>query len=211
MQRKFAQKRSFFAGCSAPCCGCYDGSSPALRRWPSAACRSETPLLAPFIYKCIILPRQARDKHRENSKKEWRFAQWLALTERLISYLPALGVSCLCVTVWRTQRETRRLYALAEEGEAAAPTTSTTTASAGGGGRGNKHCIDYWHREPGLRKKIDNLQANIETMDGVVERLVMCLLKLHSAFAVSAAVMTLLVLVLVLVVLLLLLLLLLLR
>ena len=23
--------------------------------------------------KCIILPRQARDKHRENSKKEWRF------------------------------------------------------------------------------------------------------------------------------------------
>jgi hypothetical protein len=24
--------------------------------------------------KCIVLPRQARDKHRENSKKEWRFA-----------------------------------------------------------------------------------------------------------------------------------------
>jgi hypothetical protein len=24
--------------------------------------------------KCIILPRQARDKHRENSQKEWRFA-----------------------------------------------------------------------------------------------------------------------------------------
>ena len=23
--------------------------------------------------KCIVLPRQARDKHRENSKKEWRF------------------------------------------------------------------------------------------------------------------------------------------
>jgi hypothetical protein len=23
--------------------------------------------------KCIILPRQAREKHRENSKKEWRF------------------------------------------------------------------------------------------------------------------------------------------
>jgi hypothetical protein len=26
-----------------------------------------------FYIKCIILPRQARDKHRENSKKEWRF------------------------------------------------------------------------------------------------------------------------------------------
>ena len=25
--------------------------------------------------KCIILPRQARDKHREISKKEWRFVQ----------------------------------------------------------------------------------------------------------------------------------------
>ena len=31
----------------------------------------KTPLFAPFIYKCIILPRQARDKHRENSQKEW--------------------------------------------------------------------------------------------------------------------------------------------
>eukprot|EP01046_Picozoa_sp_COSAG06_P031581 COSAG06_NODE_3084_length_5880_cov_3.762325_3_plen_85_part_00 len=27
-------------------------------------------LLKPFIYIMIILPRQARDKHRENSKKE---------------------------------------------------------------------------------------------------------------------------------------------
>ena len=34
----------------------------------------ETPLLRHFYTKCIILPRQARDKHRENSKKEWRFA-----------------------------------------------------------------------------------------------------------------------------------------
>ena len=25
--------------------------------------------------KCVILPRQARDKHRENSKKEWRFCR----------------------------------------------------------------------------------------------------------------------------------------
>jgi hypothetical protein len=34
----------------------------------------ETALFAPFLYiKCIILPRQARDKHRENSKKEWHF------------------------------------------------------------------------------------------------------------------------------------------
>ena len=28
-----------------------------------------------FILKVMILPRQARDKHRENSKKEWRFPQ----------------------------------------------------------------------------------------------------------------------------------------
>ena len=37
-----------------------------------------TPLFAmPFIYKMIIiLPRQARDKHREHTlKKEWRFSQ----------------------------------------------------------------------------------------------------------------------------------------
>ena len=30
----------------------------------------ETRLLEPFIYKIIILPRQARDEHRENSKKD---------------------------------------------------------------------------------------------------------------------------------------------
>ena len=36
----------------------------------------KTPLFAmPFIYKTNILPRQARDKHRENSKKEVRFSQ----------------------------------------------------------------------------------------------------------------------------------------
>ena len=34
----------------------------------------ETRLFAPFIHKMIILPRQARDEHRENSKKEWLFA-----------------------------------------------------------------------------------------------------------------------------------------
>ena len=28
-----------------------------------------------YIYETIILPRQARDKHRENSKQEWRFSQ----------------------------------------------------------------------------------------------------------------------------------------
>ena len=31
--------------------------------------RSETPFLRRFYLKCIILPRQARDKHKENSKK----------------------------------------------------------------------------------------------------------------------------------------------
>ena len=30
----------------------------------------ETRLFAPFIYKMIVLPRQARDKHRENSIKD---------------------------------------------------------------------------------------------------------------------------------------------
>jgi hypothetical protein len=34
----------------------------------------ETPLFEPFIYKCIILPRQARDKDRETLKKGWRFS-----------------------------------------------------------------------------------------------------------------------------------------
>jgi hypothetical protein len=39
----------------------------------------KTPLFAPFVCnKCIFLPRQAQDKHRENSKKEWRFSQGFA-------------------------------------------------------------------------------------------------------------------------------------
>jgi hypothetical protein len=42
----------------------------------------ETPFLR-HIYslfiKCVVLPRQARDKHRENSKKEWRFLRVLGL------------------------------------------------------------------------------------------------------------------------------------
>ena len=38
----------------------------------SSAARSETPFLRLFLIKCIILPRRARDKHKENSKK-WRF------------------------------------------------------------------------------------------------------------------------------------------
>jgi len=33
----------------------------------------KTPLFAPFIYKTVILPRQARDKHRENSQKSGVF------------------------------------------------------------------------------------------------------------------------------------------
>ena len=41
----------------------------------------ETPLLRHFYAKCIILPRQARDKHRDNSKKEWRFPLGLASKE----------------------------------------------------------------------------------------------------------------------------------
>jgi beta-glucosidase-like glycosyl hydrolase len=34
---------------------------------------TETPFLRHLYIKCIVLPRQARDKHRENSKTEWRF------------------------------------------------------------------------------------------------------------------------------------------
>jgi hypothetical protein len=34
----------------------------------------ETPFLRHLCIKTNILPRQARDKHRENSKKRWRFA-----------------------------------------------------------------------------------------------------------------------------------------
>ena len=33
----------------------------------------QTPLWASFMLTTIVLPRQARDKHRESSKKEWRF------------------------------------------------------------------------------------------------------------------------------------------
>ena len=33
----------------------------------------QTPFLRHFIAKRIIVPRQARDTHRENSRKEWRF------------------------------------------------------------------------------------------------------------------------------------------
>ena len=36
--------------------------------WP--LCRSETPFLYHFYIKTIILPRQARDKHRESTQKE---------------------------------------------------------------------------------------------------------------------------------------------
>ena len=35
----------------------------------------KTPLFAPFIHKTIILPRQARDKHRESAQKQTRFSQ----------------------------------------------------------------------------------------------------------------------------------------
>jgi hypothetical protein len=47
-----------------------------MKRLPSAVVRN-TPLFEPFKYQMhhFILPRRARDKHRENSKKEWRFSQ----------------------------------------------------------------------------------------------------------------------------------------
>ena len=41
----------------------------------------ETPLLRHLYIECTILPRQARDKHREASKKEWRFFRGKSRTE----------------------------------------------------------------------------------------------------------------------------------
>jgi hypothetical protein len=45
------------------------------------------------------------------------------------------------------------------------------------------YCVEYYHREPGLRKKLEQLQSNIEMVDALLEQIVMRLLKLHSAFA----------------------------
>ena len=40
----------------------------------SSLAGKKTPFLRHFVLKMIILPRQARDKHRGNSKKEMRFS-----------------------------------------------------------------------------------------------------------------------------------------
>ena len=53
----------------------------------------KTPLFAPFIYKCIILPRQAWDKHRENSKKSGVFARTHAQVGQLLDELERLGLA----------------------------------------------------------------------------------------------------------------------
>jgi hypothetical protein len=47
------------------------------RTFAKTAVVRNTPLFEPFKYQMhhFILPRRARDKHRENSKKEWRFSQ----------------------------------------------------------------------------------------------------------------------------------------
>jgi hypothetical protein len=47
--------------------------SPArgVARHPSLQRARNATFCAIYALKCVILPRQARDKHRENSKKEW--------------------------------------------------------------------------------------------------------------------------------------------
>ena len=89
----------------------------------------KTPLFAPFIYKCIILPRQAWDKHRENSKKSGVFARTHARAHaqvgQLLDELERLGLAddtvvafhadhgwnlgaCLLACLLRTHTHTRR-------------------------------------------------------------------------------------------------------
>eukprot|EP01046_Picozoa_sp_COSAG06_P064378 COSAG06_NODE_15357_length_1077_cov_1.150307_2_plen_72_part_01 len=41
-------------------------SSQTIQSFSGEFCGKDTPLLRHFYIKCIILPRQARDKHREN-------------------------------------------------------------------------------------------------------------------------------------------------
>jgi hypothetical protein len=48
--------------------------------------------VAPFVYKTHHLPRQARDKHSENSKKEWRFVRGLLGDEGGVASAGVAGV-----------------------------------------------------------------------------------------------------------------------
>ena len=64
----------------------------------SPATVRKTPLFAPFIYiTTVILPRQARDKHRENSKKEWRFSHQGIMELSVAQYLTEIDASMIIV------------------------------------------------------------------------------------------------------------------
>lgn len=106
------------------------------------------------------------------------FVQWLAMTDRFYSYLPAISVASLYAAVWRTQRELKATRTSSSRGAA-----NTDMQGQHSSVPRHPYRVDYWHREPGLKTKFEHLQANIEALDGLVERLVMFLLKLHSAFA----------------------------
>jgi hypothetical protein len=47
--------------------------------------------LSHLYIKMLILPRQARDKHRENSKRDRFVAQYLPLNSLVLSATPAAG------------------------------------------------------------------------------------------------------------------------
>jgi len=57
---------------------------------PSTGCVKKRHFCAILYIKCIVLPRQARDIHRENSNKEWRFLRLISLPAP-IRRLPALS------------------------------------------------------------------------------------------------------------------------
>ena len=101
----------------------------------------------------------------------YSLVQWLVLTDRFY-YLPSIGVAYLYLTVRQAKRGTHL------------PTPPETVD------RGSQlhqqaqsYCVEYYHREPGLRTKLGQLQSNIEMVDALLEKIVMRLLKLHSAFA----------------------------
>jgi hypothetical protein len=78
----------------------------------------KTPLFAPFIYKnAIILPRQARDKHRETQKRVAFFAGRASLAhDRLYSFHNTLAGHSLNYisrgTYWGTEQRQQLDYAV---------------------------------------------------------------------------------------------------
>jgi hypothetical protein len=44
-----------------------------------------------FVLKMMILPRQARDKHRESTQTKWRFLAGMYANDYMTGYLMAVG------------------------------------------------------------------------------------------------------------------------